>query len=67
MVSYTPVEYGKVKEAMLEVQTKEFFWNFLIKGTFPEITIPEKKSSIDNKWNNSDIEKMKQSRKSKLK
>ena len=61
MVSYTPVEYGKVKEAKLEIQTKEFFWNFLIKGTFPEVHLREQKSSIDNKWAKKDIERMKES------
>lgn len=50
MVSYTPVEYGKVKIGKLIIQTKEYYWNFMIKGTFPKYKPPAfKKSRIDNK------------------
>jgi hypothetical protein len=52
MVSYTPVEYGKIKIGKLVIQTKEYYWNFTIKGTFPKYTPPELQGSkIDNRLN----------------
>lgn len=63
MVSYTPVEYGKVKVGRLIIQTKEYYWNFMIKGTFPKYNPPEFKTSrIDNKLNPNLQKKLQHSR-----
>jgi len=50
-ISFTPVEYGKVKVGKLIIQTNEMYWSFLVKGTFPKYIPPTiTKSSIDNNW-----------------
>lgn len=52
-ISFTPVEYGKVKVGKLIIQTNEMYWSFLVKGTFPKYIPPQiLKSSIDNNWKN---------------
>ena len=50
IISYTPVEYGKVKEGKLIITTDEMYWSFSVKGTFPQYKPPNFSSSrLDNK------------------
>lgn len=50
IISYTPVEYGKVKIGKLIIQTDEMYWSFSVKGTFPQYKPPHlQQSKIDNK------------------
>eukprot|EP01017_Pseudomicrothorax_dubius_P047657 TRINITY_DN8583_c0_g1_i5.p1 TRINITY_DN8583_c0_g1~~TRINITY_DN8583_c0_g1_i5.p1 ORF type:complete len:454 (+),score=135.08 TRINITY_DN8583_c0_g1_i5:255-1616(+) len=42
-ISFTPVEYGKVKKGVLIIQTDEMYWSYLVRGTFPEYKKPEPK------------------------
>jgi hypothetical protein len=50
VISFTPVEYGKEKLAKLIIETKQMYWSFSVKGTFPKYKKPRAKhSSIDSK------------------
>jgi hypothetical protein len=49
-IGYTPVEYGKVKTGKLIIQTAEYYWNFVVKGTFPKYVPPKPDhSKVDNR------------------
>ena len=59
-VAYTPVEYGKIKNGLLIIQTNEMYWSFLVKGTFPQYQPPTYiKSSLDNWLNKETLKKLK--------
>ena len=46
-VTFTPVEYGKMKLGKLIVQTEKKYWSFKVEGTFPKYT-PPKKTKLSN-------------------
>jgi len=56
IVSFTPVEYGKMKLGKLIVQTDEMYWSYVVKGNFPKYIPPVGKASINNKLSD-DVEK----------
>lgn len=62
IVSYQPGGYGKVKQAKLEIQTKDYFWSFLIVGTFPKLVIKETRSTIVNSLDKDTLKKINRSR-----
>jgi len=41
VISFTPVEYGKMKTGKLIIQTDEMFWSYNIKGVFPKYVAPK--------------------------
>lgn len=48
-ISFTPVEYGKIKVGKLIIQTDQMYWSFMVKGTFPVYKPPtDVESKIDN-------------------
>lgn len=48
-IGYTSVEYGKVKVGKLIIQTAEYYWCFVLKGTFPKYVPPKNiQGQIDN-------------------
>lgn len=48
-ISFTPVEYGKIKVGKLIIQTDEMYWSFMVKGTFPLYKPPtDVESKLDN-------------------
>jgi len=58
IISYTPVEYGKVKIGKLIIQTDEMYWSFQVKGTFPQYKPPNfTQSRLDNKLEASILKK----------
>jgi hypothetical protein len=49
-IGYTSVEYGKVKIGKLIIQTAEYYWCFVLKGTFPKYVPPKNiQGQIDNR------------------
>ena len=40
-VTFTPVEYGKMKVGKLIVQTELKYWSFKVEGTFPKYEPPK--------------------------
>ena len=46
-ISFTPVEYGKVKIGTLIVQTPTRYWSYRIEGGFPKMELPE----IESRYN----------------
>jgi hypothetical protein len=66
-ISYTPVEYGKIKTGTLIIQTPEYYWSFTLKGTFPKYVPPKlEKGQLDNKLDPNLLAKFKSEQKSKL-
>jgi hypothetical protein len=49
-ISFTPVEYGKVKVGRLVIQTNEMYWSFKVKGTFPKYIPPKDVSPKVDNW-----------------
>ena len=49
-VTFTPVEYGKMKTGTLIIQTDLKYWSFKVEGTFPKYEPPviEKISNLSN-------------------
>lgn len=39
-VTFTPVEYGKMKVGKLIIQTANRYWSFRVEGTFPKYEPP---------------------------
>ena len=61
IISYTPVEYGKVKIGKLIIQTDEMYYSYVVKGTFPQYKPPNfTHSRLDNRLD-SDVRKKLQS------
>jgi len=57
IISYTPVEYGKVKIGKLIIQTDEMYYSYVVKGTFPQYKPPNfTHSRLDNRLD-SDVRK----------
>ena len=42
-IGYLPIEYGKLKEGKLIIETDSFMWRFLVKGAFKKYQPPKKK------------------------
>lgn len=40
-VTFTPVEYGKMKVGKLIIQTATRYWSFRVEGTFPKYEPPK--------------------------
>ena len=49
-MSFTPIEYGKVSNGKLVIQTSEYYWNFQVKGTFPKYVKPDIKKPTVETW-----------------
>ncbi|CAD8106047.1 unnamed protein product [Paramecium primaurelia] len=48
VISFTPIEYGKIRKGKLIIQTDEMYWSYVIKGILPRYVPPQiKHSSID--------------------
>lgn len=49
-VTFTPVEYGKMKIGKLIIQTETKYWSFRVEGTFPKYEPPviKKISNLSN-------------------
>jgi hypothetical protein len=61
IISYTPVEYGKVKLGKLVIKTDDMYWSFTVKGTFPQYKPPNlSQSRIDNRLNSDILGKLNQ-------
>ncbi|CAD8117028.1 unnamed protein product [Paramecium sonneborni] len=57
VISFTPIEYGKIRKGKLVIQTEEMYWSYLIKGILPKYIPPQiKQSNIDNHQNKSQIQ-----------
>lgn len=39
-ISFTPVEYGKTKSAVLIIETDDMFWSYKVKGVLPKYNPP---------------------------
>ena len=59
-ISFTPVEYGKVKIGKLTIQTNEMYWSFRIKGTFPKYIPPNNVDSRIDNWRKRDASPQKE-------
>ena len=46
-VTFTPIEYGKMKLGVLVVQTEAKYWSFRVEGTFPKY-VPPRVQRISN-------------------
>jgi hypothetical protein len=65
IISYTPVEYGKVKIGRLIIQTDEMYYSFVVRGTFPQYKPPNFTTSrLDNKLEASMLKKLGQTQQS---
>lgn len=48
IVSFTPVEYGKIRKGKLVIQTEDLYWSYIVKGVLPRYIVPKaKESNID--------------------
>ncbi len=55
-ITFTPVEYGKVKLGKLIVETDKQYWSYKVEGTFPHYEPPKigKMSNISGIYHNTD-------------
>lgn len=55
-ITFTPVEYGKIKQGKLIIQTDKKYWSYKVEGTFPHYEPPRiaKMSNISGIFNASD-------------
>ena len=59
-ITFTPVEYGKMKLGKLIIQTDKKYWSYRVEGTFPHYNPPkiEKMSNISGIYNSTDSTNM---------
>ena len=55
-ISFTPVEYGKIKIGKLVIETSEMYWSFCVKGTFPPYKVPDSITCKIDNWRKSSDE-----------
>lgn len=55
-ITFTPVEYGKMKTGKLIIQTDKKYFSYKVEGTFPHYNPPkiEKMSNISGIYNSSE-------------
>ena len=58
MISYLPVEYGKIKIGKLIIETDEIQWIFEVRGTHLDYKPPEIKSTNIHKMTKATIMRM---------
>lgn len=46
-ISFTPVEYGKIRKAKLIIETDEMYWSYIIKGILPKYKPPQVESNLN--------------------
>lgn len=49
-ISFTPVEYGKTRQAKLIIETEEIYWSYTIKGILPKYIPPVKESVLSKTY-----------------
>lgn len=40
IISFTPIEYGKIRRGKLIIQTDDMYWSYLVKGVLPKYNPP---------------------------
>ena len=40
IISFTPVEYGKIRKGKLVIQTEDMYWSYVVKGVLPKYVPP---------------------------
>jgi len=59
VVTFAPLEYGKIRSGKLVIQTDEMLWSFNVKGTFPKYVIPRIETArIQNRLSTDVIKRM---------
>ncbi|EAR97253.2 flagellar associated protein (macronuclear) [Tetrahymena thermophila SB210] len=48
IITFTPLEYGKVRQAKLIIETDEMYWSYVIKGVLPKYIPPQIQESRFN-------------------
>ena len=47
-ISFSPSEYGKIKNGKLIISTEEFYWSYIVKGALPIYNSPNAHAKVNS-------------------